>query len=128
MFMSLAAGAGNAGEEAIMAMRGNPPDGVKPQNMLTMVWTGGVGEVKAHAPAAKAAPRVEEPAGMGLAARPDEYLRWKDSCVRVPLQVAGRTLEVDFSTGFGLAPRFTEARGDGAAGFFEVLAKELATD
>ena len=127
--MGLFAGAGNAGEEAVMAMRGNPPDGIRPQNMLlNMVWTGGVGEVKAHAPTAKVAPRVEEPAGLGREARPEEYLRWRDNCVRTPLLVAGQSLELDCSVGFDLTPRFVRAGGDGSAGFFEVLAKELAAD
>ena len=75
MFMGLFAGAGSAGEEAVMAMRGNPPDGIRPQNMFTMVWTGGVGEVKAHAPTAKVAPRAEEPGGQGLTARAEGYPR-----------------------------------------------------
>ena len=111
-----------------MAMRGNPPDGIRPQIMFTMVWTGGVGVVKAHAPTAKVAPRVEEPGGQGLTARPVGSLRWKDSCVRTPLMVAGQSLVLDRSVDFGLTPRFVEARGDGAAGFFKVLAKDLPAD
>ncbi|MDR1745129.1 MAG: hypothetical protein LBS30_05165 [Planctomycetota bacterium] len=115
--MGVFAGNAASGEEPVMAMRGNPPDGSRPVNALTGMRQGGVGE-------ALTAPGVEEPQ-MGREARPEACLRWKDTCVRAPRLVAGQALEVESAAGFGLAPRFVERRGDGAARLFELLLKEL---
>lgn len=122
------AGAANAGEESVMAMRGNPPDGVTPRNMFTMVWPGGVGGTRAHSPARRAASGVEEPVGKTPESRSDGYLRWRDNCVRTPRLVAGRSLELDCAVGFGQAPRFVERPEEEPTGFFELLLKELAPD
>ncbi len=120
--MGFFAGSAALGGEQVMAMRGNPPSGSAPVNVLVGIGTGGVGEESARAPAETlAAPGVEEPVGKGREARPESFLRWKDHCVRTPRLVAGQALPVESGAGFGLARKFVERRGGGTARFMELL-------
>lgn len=100
--VELFAGSGAIGGERVMAMQGNPPDGVTPVNgfsALTDIRQDGVGEEPAHTPVrGLAAPGVEEPVG------------WKDRCVRTPRLVAGQALPVECGGAFNLAPMFVDKK------------------
>lgn len=120
--MGVFAGSAAMGGEPVMAMRGNPPDGSAPTNLLIGIRPGGAGEEPARAPAETlAAPGVEEPMGKGREARLESLLQWKDHCARTPRLVAGQALPVACDARFGLVPRFVERRKSGAARFIELL-------
>lgn len=113
-----AAGTLRAGEESVMPMRGESPDGQRQINQFQFdrgaQWLGAV---------SLDAPAPTEAAGGDM-----EYLGWKDSCVWTPRSVAGQVLKMEGSSGFGLTPRYVETPGMDASGFLETLAKELSLE
>lgn len=128
MVMGLLAGAAKAGDAEVMAMRGNPPDGTRPVNMVSRVIPGGVGEMGTHTPAIAAASRVEEPKG-SVRECPERFFPWRNNCSRTPGIVAGQRTDMAPPAGFGFTPRFVERPDEQARkGFFTALLKELASD
>ena len=110
-----------------MAMRGSPPDGVRPLNRVGGVDLGGVGEERGtYAPAVLAVSRVEEPMGL-VRGRPERFIRWRNNCVRTTSIIAGEALSTAIPAGFGFTPRFVERPEGGAPGFIMTLLKELAS-
>lgn len=115
-------GAAGAEESGVMAMRGKPPDGVRPLNLvLGGTGAGGVGEADGtHAPADFAASRVEEPEGL-VRGRPEQFFHWRNNCIRTP----GIMPEGALPGGFGSVPRFVERREGEGMRFFEMVWRAL---
>ena len=113
MAWALLIGCVNAGEENIMAMRGETPDGRAQVNQFQ--FRAGWDDVVAT-PAEAAGKRTD-------------YLEWKDSCVRAPVLVAGQALELDAAGSFGLVRPYTQPQAqaeDAQDGFFDLLLQELS--
>lgn len=108
----------HAGEESVLPMRGEAPDGQVQVNQFQFqrgdAW---LDEVLA----AKPAPAEQEDRNM-------EYLGWKDNCVWVSRSIAGQVLKMESDGGFGLTPRYLETPEPPTDSFFEVLARELPDD
>jgi hypothetical protein len=110
-----------------MAMRGSPPDGIRPLNSIGGIGPGGVGEEGTLAPAFMAASRVEEPEGL-VRGRPAQFIRWRNNCVRTPGIAAEQPVAADNPADFGFTPRFVEKPGEGKEKFVITLWKALASD
>lgn len=91
-------GTASAGEESLMAMRGNAPDGRTGLNQF-------------------------RPEG----GRTDEknYVGWRDNCVQVPRLVAGQALVVDCPDGFGYAQPLGGPPESGESPSLDLFIKEL---
>lgn len=105
-------GGAEAGEE-LMAMRGGTPDA------RTSV-------VMAKAPSEAVRTAVATDAGKPAVAVPG-YVGWRNTCVRAPLRVAGRALQVETDGGYGMAQPFVELPGH-RDGFVEQLFRELSQE
>lgn len=116
MGLGLLAGVSHAGEESILPMRGESPDGHVQVNQFQLqrgdTWLDDVLAAKASLP---------EPAEQSM-----EYLGWKDNCVWVTRSVAGQVLKMESDGGFGMTPRYLETPEPTTDGFFDILARELS--
>lgn len=109
----------NAGEENIMALRGETPDGRAQVNQFQF-----------RAGWDEAAPQVGS-APTEAAFPQSDFMEWKDSCVRMPVLVAGQALEVNAASSFGLVRPYTQPQGqagEAGDGFFDLLLEELSFD
>lgn len=128
MVAGLFVGIADAGEEAIMAMRGNSPEGVVSRNLMRLPSVGDGAQPASPEPFERAMPKTAPDAGDSLAAVPETpaFMRWRESRDCAPTIVAGRMMKLEHSGGFGLTPRFVDRPETETTGFLGELFGELA--
>lgn len=102
----LLAGRAGAGEDDILALRGDAGDGRIRTNAFHASW-----RREAEAPAASGA---------------GGYLEWKNNCVPLEPVVAGKTVDLRSPDGFGQVPPYLKTDEADGPGYTQLLADELS--
>lgn len=113
--LGLFVGAAGAGEDDIMAMRGDAGDGKTRVNAFQANWR--------HAAQMRLASDGAAP--LTAAIQKESFLAWKNSCVLVPPVVAGKPVDLRQPGGYDQVAPYIRKPDTEGGGYLELLAEEL---